>query len=101
MKSWLNHDLTANYFMDDAGQIMEVAPRLTEDVDEERPPPDPDIHHDDNREPRQDHRDTEGGAQDQAEGHVTSGTGERRMRQEEEASNRREDRYMRPSYHVR
>ena len=56
MTSWLNHELTTNYLMDDAGQIVEVAPRLTDDVNEERPLPDPDIHHNDSREPGQDHQ---------------------------------------------
>ena len=40
--------------MDDAGQILETITIVTDDADEDRPPPDPNIHHDGNREPRHD-----------------------------------------------
>ena len=51
MKSWLNHEFTTDYVMDDADQIVETITRVTDDVNEDRPPPDPDIHYDDSREP--------------------------------------------------
>ena len=41
MKSWLNHEFATNYIMDDANQIVETASRLTDDINKEKLPPDP------------------------------------------------------------
>ena len=76
--------------MDDAGQIVEVAPKLTDDM--LLTPISTTMTTESLDRTIRPEQDTKGDARDQAEGHMTSNTGERRTRQEEDVSDPDRDR---------